>query len=80
MYPMSRKKPDQWTPETLTGETDEITQLREEGVLGMCREFNIDEQKQQLTTSKGPQNNQFNEPNWFSRQQSFNLKELLEIK
>ena len=54
-------KPEQWTPETLTGETDEIRQLRENGVLGMCQEFNIDEQGQQLTTSKGPQNNQFNE-------------------
>ena len=67
-------KPENWTPETLTGETDEIRQLREDGVLGMCSDFNTDEQGQQSTTEKGPEDNKFNEPNWFSRQQSFNLK------
>jgi len=64
----------QCTPCPGTNETDEIRQLREDGVLGMCREFNINEQGQQLTTPKGPEGNQYDEPNWFSRQQSFNLK------
>ena len=59
-------KPQGWTQDNPTSETQEITDLRNSGLLGMCKDFN--------------DNNINGIPEWFSRQQSSNMLKVFKEK
>ena len=65
-------KPQGWTMETPINETEEIRNLREGGVLGMCRDFNENSILKDRTP--GDDGGDYDEPEWYERQQSFNIK------
>lgn len=59
-------KPEEWTPDNRVNETQQITDLRSAGLLGMCSDFNT-------TTIEQSDGSEI--PEWFIRQQSANIQQ-----
>lgn len=74
------EKPNGWTIDTPVNETEEIRNLKEEGLLEMCSDFNDNTVlKDRTEGDEGDEGDDYNEPEWYEKQQSMNIKRNLSM-